>query len=46
MRDPYHRLDVLSSHRHVVEHADTVIADTTRPKLLFETGLPPRHYVP
>lgn len=47
VRDPYHRIDVLSSHRHVmVEHAGTVIADTTRPKMLFETGLPPRYYLP
>jgi len=47
VRDTYHRVDVLSSHRHViVEHAGTVIADTTRPKLLFETGLPPRYYLP
>ncbi len=47
LRDPYHRVDVLSSHRHVVvEHAGTVIGDTTRPKMLFETGLPPRYYLP
>jgi uncharacterized protein (DUF427 family) len=47
LRDPYHRVDVLSSHRHVVvEHAGTLIADTTRPKMLFETGLPPRYYLP
>ncbi len=47
LRDPYHRVDVLPSHRHVlVEHAGTVIADTNRPRMLFETGLPPRYYVP
>lgn len=47
VRDPYHRVDVLSSHRHVVvEHAGVVIADTVRPKMLFETGLPPVYYVP
>lgn len=47
MRDPYHRVDVLASHRHVlVEHAGTIVADTTRPKMLFETGLPPRYYIP
>lgn len=47
VRDPYHRIDVLSSHRHVlVEHEGVVIADTTRPKMLFETGLPPRYYLP
>lgn len=37
---------LLSSHRHVVEHRGTVLADTTRPKMLFETGLPPRYYLP
>ncbi len=47
LRDPYHRVDVLTSHRHVVvEHAGTLIADTNRPKMLFETGLPPRYYLP
>lgn len=47
VRDPYHRVDVLASHRHVlVEHGGTVVADTTRPKMLFETGLPPRYYLP
>ena len=47
VRDPYHRVDVASSHRHVVvEHAGTIIADSTRPKMLFETGLPPRFYLP
>lgn len=47
IRDPYHRVDVLTSHRHVVvEHAGSVIADTHRPKMLYETGLPPRYYLP
>lgn len=46
-KDPYHRIDVLRSSRHVrVEHARAVLADTHRPVLLFETGLPPRFYVP
>lgn len=47
VRDPYHRVDVLTSHRHVVvEHGSEIIADTIRPKMLFETGLPPRYYLP
>jgi uncharacterized protein (DUF427 family) len=46
-RDPYHRVDVLRSSRHVrVELDGTVVADTRRPLLLLETGLPPRWYVP
>jgi uncharacterized protein (DUF427 family) len=46
-RDPYHRVDVLRSSRHVrVEMLGETIADTTRPSLLFETGLPTRYYVP
>jgi uncharacterized protein (DUF427 family) len=46
-RDPYHRVDVLRSSRHVrVELERTVLADTRRPLLLIETGLPPRWYVP
>lgn len=46
-RDPYHRCDVARSDRHVVVRlGGQVIADSTRPKLLFETGLPPRFYIP
>lgn len=46
-RDPYHRVDVVQSSRHVVVEVDgTVVADTTRPRLLFETGLPTRYYIP
>lgn len=46
-RDPYHRVDVLNSSRHVrVEIDGVVVADTTRPRLLFETGLPTRYYIP
>jgi uncharacterized protein (DUF427 family) len=46
-RDPYKRVDVLPSSRHVrvVVHGET-IADTRRPHLLFETGLPTRYYLP
>jgi uncharacterized protein (DUF427 family) len=46
-RDPYHRVDVLRSSRHVTVELDgTVVADTERPLLLLETGLPPRWYIP
>jgi uncharacterized protein (DUF427 family) len=46
-RDPYHRVDVLQSSRHVqVGIADVLIADSHRPRLLFETGLPVRYYLP
>jgi uncharacterized protein (DUF427 family) len=46
-RDPYHRVDVLNSSRHVqVKIAGEIVADTRRPRLLFETGLPTRYYFP
>jgi uncharacterized protein (DUF427 family) len=46
-RDPYKRVEALASTRHVVISLDGVtLADTTRPVLLFETGLPTRFYVP
>ncbi len=46
-RDPYHRVDVLNSSRHVrIEVGDETVADTHRPRLLFETGLPTRYYIP
>ncbi len=46
-RDPYHRVDVLNSSRHVqVSVGGLVVADSTRPRLLFETGLPVRYYLP
>ncbi|MFB9388434.1 DUF427 domain-containing protein [Streptomyces coeruleoprunus] len=46
-RDPYKRVDVLPSSRHVrVEIDGTTVADTHRPVLLFETELPVRYYVP
>jgi uncharacterized protein (DUF427 family) len=45
IRDPYHRVDVRRSSRHVtVRVGDQVIAETTRPLLLSETGLPNRFY--
>jgi uncharacterized protein (DUF427 family) len=46
-RDPYHRVDVLASSRHVqVVVGGVVVADSTRPRLLFETSLPVRYYLP
>ncbi|MGH3389785.1 MAG: DUF427 domain-containing protein [Actinomadura sp.] len=46
-RDPYRRIDVLASSRQVrVEVDGTTIAESTSPRLLFETGLPVRYYVP
>ncbi|MEU0007218.1 DUF427 domain-containing protein [Streptomyces sp. NPDC006314] len=46
-RDPHKRVDALPSSRHVrVEIDGTVVADTHHPVLLFETGLPSRHYLP
>ena len=47
LRDPYHRVDVFETSRAVTVRAgDHVIARTRRPKLLFETSLPVRVYVP
>ena len=46
-RDPYHRVDALRSSRRVrVEVEGQVVAETSRPCLLFETGLPVRYYIP
>lgn len=46
-RDPYHRVDVLNSSRHVqVRIGEQIVADSSRPRLLFETGLPVRYYLP
>lgn len=45
--DPYHLLDVRTSSRHVkVVLRGKTIADTKRPILLFEAGLPARYYLP
>src|SRR5262249_8877178 len=46
-RDPFHRIDVLPSSRHVrVELDGQVLAESSRPTLLFETMLPTRYYLP
>jgi uncharacterized protein (DUF427 family) len=47
LRDPFHRVDVHESSRPVTVTAHgVVVARSERPKLLFETGLPPRVYLP
>jgi uncharacterized protein (DUF427 family) len=46
-RDPFKRVDVLASSRHVRVVIDGVtIAATRRPRLLFETNHPVRYYIP
>jgi uncharacterized protein (DUF427 family) len=46
-RDPYTRVDILQSSRHVrVEVDGLTVADSRQPRILFETGLPPRYYLP
>ena len=45
-RDPYHRIDVRESSRRVkVTVGGETVAETERPRILFETGLPPRYYI-
>jgi uncharacterized protein (DUF427 family) len=45
--DAYHRIDIRRTSRHLVVKLDNrVIADTTRPVVLFESGFAPRWYVP
>jgi len=46
-RDPYTRVDTVNSSKHVKIEVDGVtIAETRRPVLLYETGLPTRYYIP
>ncbi len=45
--DPFGRIDVLRSSRHVrIEHDGRLLAESSRPMLLFETLLPVRFYLP
>jgi uncharacterized protein (DUF427 family) len=45
-RNPYVRVDALRSHRHVrIELDGVLLAETSSPVLLFETGLPTRYYI-
>jgi uncharacterized protein (DUF427 family) len=47
LRDPYHRIDVRSSSaRVIVRLRDQIVAESSRPKLLFETSVPARYYLP
>ncbi len=46
-RDPYTRVDILASSRHVrIEVGGATVAESASPRLLFETGLPVRYYLP
>ncbi len=46
-RSPYTRVDILASTRRVQVSVDGVeLADSSHPHILFETGLPPRYYLP
>jgi len=46
-RDPYKRVDILASSRQVVVEVDGIrVADSRAPRILFETSLPPRYYLP
>ena len=46
-RDPYKRVDILASSRNVRVEVDGItVAESRQPRVLFETGLPPRHYIP
>jgi uncharacterized protein (DUF427 family) len=46
-RDPYHRVDVVSTDRHIrVLLEGEVLAETDRALALFESNLPPRWYIP
>jgi uncharacterized protein (DUF427 family) len=46
-RDPYSRVDILNSSRHVEVVVNGVkVAESRQPRLLFETGLPTRYYLP
>jgi uncharacterized protein (DUF427 family) len=46
-RDPYTRVDILPSSRHVrIDVEGVTVAESASPRLLFETGLPARYYLP
>jgi uncharacterized protein (DUF427 family) len=45
--DPFARIDIRQSSARVTIALDgTVVADSTRARILYETGLPPRYYLP
>jgi uncharacterized protein (DUF427 family) len=44
--DPFHRIETLRSSRAVrVRIGGEVVAESSRPRILFETALPPRYYL-
>ncbi len=44
--DPYHRIDIRRTSRHlVVRHRDRIVADSRSPLVLYESGFAPRWYV-
>src|SRR3954471_20971788 len=46
-RDPFHRVDVRRTSRPLrIEAAGELVAETTRGRLVYETGLPTRFYIP
>ena len=46
-RDPYHRVDALDAYRHVRISLDgELLAETDRARVIFETSLPARWYIP
>jgi uncharacterized protein (DUF427 family) len=46
-RDPYHRVDIIPSSRHIkVSFQGQTLAETTRATALFESNLPTRWYIP
>lgn len=46
-KDPYKRVDILQSSRHVRVEVDGVtVAESRHPRILYETSLPPRYYLP
>jgi uncharacterized protein (DUF427 family) len=46
-RNPYTRVDILASSRQIrVELDGQILAESRSPHILFETGLPPRYYLP
>jgi uncharacterized protein (DUF427 family) len=46
-RNPYTRVDILPGSRHIEVQVDGItVADTRNARLLFETGLPVRYYIP
>ena len=47
LRNPYHRVDVRATDARVTVRANgETVAESETAKLLFETGLPPRAYIP